>query len=209
MGLEKIFKNVIIKNLLLVILLFAILVFGISLLLNTYTHHGESVEIPDVKAMKLEVAKPLFESRELFYQVIDSTYNKTVSPGTIIETIPPVGSKVKKGRTIYIRLNSYTSGMTSVPDVKDVSQRQAVAMLNSLGFIKVETKWVEGAYRDLVVGLEYRGRALQIKDKVPADAVLTLLVSSGNSMNEQADSLDGIFIPDEEIEEESDTPLDF
>jgi hypothetical protein len=101
--------------------------------------------------------------------------------------------------------------MISIPDVRDVSQRQAVAVLNSLGFKKVETKWVEGAYRDLVVGLEYRGRALQIKDKVPADAILTLLVSSGNSESEQADSLnlDGILIPDEEIEEESDTPLDF
>jgi hypothetical protein len=209
MGLEKIFKNTIIKNLLLVIIFFVALAFGISLWLNAYTHHGESVEIPDVKALKLEVAKPLFEAKELSYQVIDSTYNKSVSPGTIIETIPPVGSKVKKGRTIYIRLNSHSAGMISVPDVRDVSQRQATAMLKALGFERIETRWVEGAYRDLVVGLEYRGQELQIRDKVPANAVLTLLVSSGNSVNELLDFTDEIPVESEEIPEESDTPFDF
>jgi hypothetical protein len=210
MGLEKIFKNAIIKNLLLVILFFAALVVGISLWLNAYTHHGESVEIPDVKAMKLDDAQPLFDARELSYQVIDSTYNKALKPGTIIETLPPVGSKVKKGRTIYIRLNAYSAGMIAVPDVRDVSQRQANAMLKALGFERIETQWVEGVYRDLVVGLEYRGQALQIKDKVPAEAVLTLLVSSGNRANEQPiDSIPEIPAYDEELYEESDTPLDF
>ncbi|MDR1610978.1 MAG: PASTA domain-containing protein [Candidatus Symbiothrix sp.] len=211
MGLEKIFKNVIIRNLLLVILFFAILVSGISVWLNAYTNHGESVEIPDVKAMKLEVAKPLFEAKELACQVIDSTYNKTVSPGTIIETIPPVGSKVKKGRTVYIRLNSYSSGMISIPDVRDVSHRQATAMLKALGFERIETRWVEGHFRDLVIGVEYRGQTLQIKEKVPANAVLTLLVSSGSSAREQLlDSLEEIPTQlDEELIEGSDNSFDF
>jgi hypothetical protein len=209
MGLEKVFKNTIIKNLLLVVSLFIVLVFCIFLWLKAYTRHGESVEIPDVKALKLEVAKTLFEAKELSYQVIDSTYNKSVSPGTIIETIPPVGSKVKKGRIIYIRLNSHSAGMISVPDIRDVSQRQAIAMLKALGFERIETRWVEGAYRDLVVGLEYRGRELQIKDKVPANAVLILLVSSGNSVNELLDFTDEIPVESEEKPEESDTPFDF
>ena len=209
MGFEKLFKNIIVKNLILVILLFVVLVFGISLWLNAYTRHGESVEIPNVKAMKLETAKPLFEAHDLSYQIIDSTYNKMVSPGTIIETIPPVGSKVKKGRTIYIRLNSYSAGMISIPDVRDVSQRQATAMLKALGFEKILTRWMEGPYRDLVIGLEYQGRTLQIKDKVPIDAVLTLLVSRGSNTDEQMDSLNNFPVQGKKTNEESDTPLDF
>lgn len=211
MKLEKIYKNIIIKNLLLVILLFAVLIFGISLWLNIYTNHNESVEIPNVKAMNPEAAKPLFDARKLAYLVIDSTYDKTVRPGTIIETIPPVGSKVKKGRTVYIRINSYSSGMIAIPDVWDVSQRQAIAMLKASGFEIIETKWVEGQYRDLVVGVEYRERTLQIKEKVPADAVLTLLVSSGSRTNERLlDSIDEISTGlDEEIIENFGKLLDF
>ena len=205
MGLEKLFKNIIVKNLVLLILLVVALVFGISRWLNVYTQHGQSVEIPNVKALKLEAAKPLFEANNLYYQVIDSTYNKTVRPGTIIETIPPVGSKVKKGRTIYIRLNSYSAGMISVPDVRDVSQRQATAMLRALGFEKINTKWVDGQYHDLVVGLEYQGRMLEITDKIPADAVLTLLISLGNNSDEPMDSSNSISIQDEDL----DTPRDF
>jgi hypothetical protein len=199
----------IIKNLLLIIIVIAIVVFGVSIWLNAYTNHGESVEIPNVKSMKLDVAKPLFEAQELSCQVIDSTYNKAVSPGTIIETIPPVGSKVKKGRTIYIRLNSYSAGMISIPDVRDLSQRQATAMLKALGLNKIGVKLVQGNYRDLVVGLEYGGRALQIKDKVPADAAVTLLVSSGSAANEQQDFINEVAIPDKEIAEDSDNPFDF
>jgi len=205
MGLEKLYKSVIVKNLVLVILLVVALVFGLSWWLNAYTRHGESVEIPNVKTLKLEAAKPLFETNNLYYHVIDSTYNKMVSPGTIIETIPPVGSKVKRGRTIYIRLNSYLAGMIPIPDVRDVSQRQATAMLKALGFEKINTKWVDGQYHDLVIGLEYKGQILQIKDKVPADAVLTLLVSLGSNTGESMDSSNNISIQDED----SDTPLDF
>jgi len=209
MGLEKLYKNIIIKNLILVILLFVVLAFGISWWLNAYTRHGKSVEIPNVKALRLETARPLLEANDLSYQIIDSTYNKSVSPGTIIETIPPVGSKVKRGRVIYIRLNSYSAGMISVPDVKDVSQRQATAMLKALGFEKILIRWVEGPYRDLVKGLEYQGRALQIKDKVPADAVLTLLVSEGSGTDDQMDPSNDIPGQDGKTNEDSDTPLDF
>jgi beta-lactam-binding protein with PASTA domain len=194
----------IIKNLLLVIIVLAVLVSGVSIGLNIYTNHGESVEIPNVKSMRPEIAKSLFEAQELSYQIIDSTYNKAVSPGTIIETIPPTGSKVKKGRTIYIRLNSYSAGMISIPDVGDLSQRQATAMLKALGISKIDVKWVSGNYRDLVVGLEYRGQPLQIKDKVPANATVTLLVASGS---EPQDSIE-VATPNEVIED-SGNPFDF
>jgi len=205
MKLEKLFKNIIFKNLVVLILLVIVLVSIISWWLNAYTHHGESVEIPNVKSLKLEAAKPLFDANDLSYQVIDSTYNKMVSPGTIIETIPPVGSMVKRGRTVYIRLNSYSAGMISIPDLRDVSQRQATAMLKALGFEKINTRWVDGQFRDLVKGLEYRGRMLQINDKVPADAVLTLLVSLGGNTDEPMDTLNNISTQDDN----SDTPLNY
>lgn len=195
----------VITNLLFAVIVLVVLVWGVSIWLNAYTNRNESVEIPNVKSMKMEVARPLFEACELSCQVVDSTSNKAFSPGTIIETIPPVGSKVKKGRTVYIRLNSCSAGKIAIPDVRDLSQRQATAMLKTLGLGKIEIEWVPGKYRDLVVGVEYRGRLLQIKDQVPVNAVITLLVSSGTTANEQ----DDILIPDEGILENSDNPFDF
>lgn len=195
----------VITNLLFAVIVLVVLVWGVSIWLNAYTNHDESVEIPNVKSMKMEAAQPLFEAYELSCQVVDSTSNKAFSPGTIIETIPPTGSKVKKGRTVYIRLNSYSAGKIAIPDVRDLSQRQAMAMLKTLGLGEIEIKWVPGNYRDLVVGLEYRGQPLQIKDKVPANAIITLLVSSGNAADEQ----DDILIPNEDTHENSDNQFDF
>jgi hypothetical protein len=200
----NILKNIIL-NLILAVVIVVVLALSIAIWLNVYTGQGESVEIPNVKSMKPEVAQPLFEARELYCQIIDSTYDKTVRPGTIIETIPPVGSKVKKGRTIYIRLNSHSAGMVLIPDVRDLSQRQATIMLNTLGLKHIDIKWVPGIYRDLVVGLEYRGRRLQIKDQVPDGAIVTLLVSSGSADNEDNE----VLVTNEEITEDPGNPFDF
>ncbi|MDR0733762.1 MAG: PASTA domain-containing protein [Dysgonamonadaceae bacterium] len=193
----------IIKNLLLAVAILFVLSLGTSIWLNVYTRHGESVEIPNVKTMSPEAAQPFFEARKLSYRVIDSTYNEAFVPGTIIETIPPAGSKVKKGRTIYLRINSHSAGTVLLPDLVDLSQRQAVSMLKSLGLEKIQIEWVPENYRDLVVGVEYRGALLQAGDKVPVSATVTLLVGSGTPAEEDETS------PNEETTEDFDNPLDF
>jgi beta-lactam-binding protein with PASTA domain len=179
MCLKKIFKNSYIKNLLLAVLIVFVLLFAVLNWLEIYTRHGEEVEVPNVKGLLVERAEPLFTGKNLYCQIIDSTYSKSTVPGSIIETIPPIGSKVKRGRTIYLKINSFTARLVSVPDVKDISQREAMAKLQSLGFEKVEIRVVPGAYRDLVVGLGSRGISLEFGDKIPINTPLYLLVSSG------------------------------
>jgi beta-lactam-binding protein with PASTA domain len=99
---------------------------------------------------------------------------------------------VKKGRTIYLTVNSLSARLLTVPDVVDMSQRQALSMLKSIGFESVRTELVAGAFRDLVLGLETQGKKLNSGDKIPADTPLTLLISSGTEA----------FIPEEETDVE-------
>jgi beta-lactam-binding protein with PASTA domain len=172
-------KNIYVKNLLAAILVIVVLVLAVLTWLKTYTQHGQSVEIPDVKGLLVENAEPVFASKELNYQVIDSVFSKGAKPGSIVESVPPIGSKVKRGRTIYLKINSYTAQLLSIPNVNGISQRQAFAMLKSIGFENVSIKFVPGAYRDLVVGLESGGAQLEPGDKVPINISLSLVVSSG------------------------------
>jgi beta-lactam-binding protein with PASTA domain len=172
-------KHIIIANLLLAIIILVVLTTILMFWLDSYTNHGKAVEVPDVKGLKPEVAAAIFQERELSYAVIDSQFIKNALPGTILETIPPTGTSVKKGRTIYLTVNSFSAQLLVIPDVIDISQRQASSMLKSIGFESIQEKLVPGAYRDLVVGLETRGKTLSIGDKVPANAPLTLLISSG------------------------------
>jgi len=173
-------KNIYIRNLLGLILVTALLISAILLWLNIYTQHGKSVQVPDVKGISVEKAKPFFVKNKLNYAVVDSVYIKGAIPGSIAETTPPVGSMVKFGRTIYLKVNAYMPQLVAIPDVKDTSQRQSLAMLHSLGFDNVVIKMVPGAYQDLVVGLESNGSLIVAGQRVPADTPLTLKVSSGS-----------------------------
>lgn len=190
------------KHVLLAVTILAVLVFAVSWWLTDYTRQGDSVTIPNVISMKPEVAQAHLEIHDLLWQIVDSSYNKSFKLGTVIKTIPPTGSTVKKGRTIYIWLNSSSAGMISIPNVWDVSQRQATAMLKTLGVGQIEIKPVPGMHRGLVVGVEYKGFALHIKDKVPVNATVTLLVSTGVPTDEEE-------MPADELFEDFDNPFEF
>jgi hypothetical protein len=176
---KKILSNIYVKNLLAAVAILLLLFFIILKWLDAYTMHGESVEIPDVKGLTVEKAERVFAGMNLSCQVSDSAFYKEMPPGAIIETIPTVGSKVKKGRTVFLRINSVEIHLVPLPDVKDMSQRQALAVLRSFGFEKIKVRPVPGQFRDLVVGLENRGVEVKAGEKIPLDAPLELLVASG------------------------------
>ena len=177
---RSLLKNIYIRNLLGLILVFIVLIVAVLVGLNRYTQHGKAVETPNVRGLTVEKAAPFFTSKDLNYAVIDSVFIRNAVPGTIAETTPPVGSKVKKGRTIYLKVFSYLPQLVTIPDVKDSSQRQSEAILRSLGFENVVIKTVPGAYRNLVMGIESRGVAMEAGQRVPANTPLSLLVSSGS-----------------------------
>jgi beta-lactam-binding protein with PASTA domain len=194
MGILNFFKkHILLANLLLALFVVVLLVYLLLLWLADYTNHGEAVDVPDVKGLLVEDAVPFFQYSELYYTVIDSQFVKSVAPGMILETVPPIGTSVKKGRTIYLTVNSLSARLLAVPDVVDMSQRQAFSVLKSIGFESVRMQSVPGAFRDLVLGLETQGKTLNSGDKIPSDIPLTLLISSGTEA----------FVPEEEIDEET------
>jgi len=177
---RSILKNIFIRNLLGLILVTIVLIVIVLIGLNRYTQHGKAVETPDVKGLSVEKAEPFFTKKNLSFAVVDSVFINNAVPGSIYETTPPVGSMVKKGRTIYLKVVSFLPQLIAIPDVKDSSQRQSLAMLRSLGFENVEIKYVSGMYKDLVVGIESKGKTLEAGQRVPANTPLSLLVSSGS-----------------------------
>ena len=112
--------------------------------------------------------------------MVDSIYVKNKPVGSILETVPPVGTHVKEGRTIYLTLNAYTAHLLTIPSITDMAQQSALRILTTMGFEKVKTKTVPGNYKDLVVALENnRGQRFAAGDRIPANTQLIVLISSG------------------------------
>lgn len=185
----KCIKNPYIFNLLLAVVVSCALIYGALKWLDSYTRHNEAVVVPDVKGLKVEEAEEFFVNNNLRYNVIDSVFSKSVKPGAIVELVPSAGSKVKEGRIVFITVNALTSQMGTIPEVEDLSFRQAYALLRARGFEKVEIEYVPGTYKDLAVAVIAGGRNLQKGDHVPLTASLILRVSSGEEEIMPDDSL--------------------
>lgn len=183
----KLIKNPYVLNLLLAVVITCGLIYGTLKWLDKYTRHNEAVVVPDVKGLKMDDAAEFFENNNLRYNVIDSVYSREVEPGAIVELNPSAGSKVKEGRIVFITVNALTSQMAAIPEIEDLSFRQAYALLKARGFEHVEIEYVPGDYKDLAVSVDLHGRELKIGEHVPLAAPLVLKVSSGEA--EMPDSL--------------------
>ena len=184
----KLIKNPYVLNLLLAVVVTCGLIYGTLKWLDKYTRHNEAVVVPDVKGLKMEEAAEFFKNNNLRYNVIDSVFSKEVEPGAIVELVPAAGSKVKEGRIVFITVNALTSQMATIPEIEDLSFRQAYALLRARGFESVEIEYVAGDFKDLAVSVELRGKTLEKGEHVPLTAPLVLKVSSGDP-NFSADSL--------------------
>ena len=176
----RLVKNPFFINFVLMILVACAAIYGVMAWLDVYTRHNQAVVVPDVKGMTLENATSYFSSSNLRYNVIDSVFSKDVEPGAIVEVVPSVGSKVKEGRIVFVTINALTSRMAVIPEVEDLSFRQAYALLRSRGFSSVEIEYVAGDYKDLAVAVESDGRVLRQGEHALLNAPLVLKVSSGD-----------------------------
>ena len=197
----KLIKNPYVLNLLLAVVVACGLIYGTLKWLDKYTRHNEAVVVPDVKGLKVEEAAEFFKNNNLRYNVIDSVFSKEVSPGAIVE--PSAGSKVKEGRIVFITVNALTSQMATIPEVEDLSFRQAYALLRARGFENVEIEYVPGDFKDLAVSVDLRGRTLEKGEHVPLTAPLILKVSSGEAEVLPEDSLSTMPVESLDSEEEN------
>lgn len=166
-------------SLLAMIIVAIILIFIVLKALNTYTRHGEAVVVPDVKGKTVQEAQALFINEDLTCIVTDSTYVKDQPAGIILEHNPQSGQKVKKGRVIYLTINTLSTPLQIVPDVADNSSlRQAVARIQAAGFKLDESEYINGE-KDWVYGIKYKGAMLAPGEKVPTGATLRLVVGDG------------------------------
>ena len=172
-------KHPIIKTLVLMIIVFFLLIALTLYGLKLYTRHGKAVIVPEVKTMILPDALHILDREGFRYDIIDSLFIDGAVPGSVIEQTPAGGSKVKDGRIIYLSINAYSPRMISCPKVSDMSLRQALSTLESVGLTDIKTQNVPSEYPDLVIGIQYKGENLEQGDKIPAGSSLTLLVGDG------------------------------
>ena len=195
-------------NIVAMIVVVVVMIFGVLKWMDVYTHHGETVVVPDVKGMTTEEAAKMFRNRGLVAVISDTKYVKDKAAGIILELKPGACEKVKEGRTVYLTVNTLDVPLRVIPDVADNSSlRQAQAKLLSAGFKLNEVQLVNGE-KDWVYGVKYQGRQLTAGEKIPMGASLTLMVGDGAGDTVEEDSIDIDLDTEEPVASESSSTQD-
>ena len=176
---KETFGGFVLKNVLIAVGIFVVLSWVALYCVDFYTHHGQSEMIPDLRGSYVEEAQAILAKKGLYAQVIDSVYVRDKKLGTIIDQIPPPNSAVKSNRPVYLIINSRKVRQVSLPEINDVSYRQADAMLQSMGLSVASVEYAPSEYKDLVSEVKFHGRTILPGTRVPEGSAVVLVVGSG------------------------------
>lgn len=104
-----------------------------EVLMPAYTNYNEGVTVPDVTEISLTEAQELLTSYGLRYEVTDRRSNSAFPEDYVIDQIPTPAEIVKPNRKIYLTVNAEAQPTVVVPDVVNLSLRNARIQLQNYG----------------------------------------------------------------------------
>lgn len=147
--------------------------------LNNYTHHGESITVPDVRGLTEEKLIRFINDKHLQYKIVDSLFEDGKAPGTVIEQDPKPDSKVKENRTIYLTVNSSRPPKVKMPNLVDVSYRQAEAILQTFGLRVGQTIYRPDLAKNAVLSQLYKGHSITAGTEIYKGSAIDLVLGDG------------------------------
>ncbi len=173
------------KQLLLSFAVTLALVFLALLMLHFYTRHGEAFPVPDLTGMTGEQYGETLRDAHLKFRISDSTFNRELAPGAVVDQIPDAGHLVKRRRTIYLTLNALAPEQVAIPRLTDISYRQALVQLESAGLVKGTVTYEPSEFENLVLKARIRGREAREGDMADKGTVVDLVVGKGGAVGQE------------------------
>ncbi len=163
-----------------------ILAFLVMQWLKSSTHHGEFVQVPDLARMSVSDMRQTLEDAGLRYEVVDSAnYDPEFPRFSIREQDPLAGSQVKVNRKIYVTVNPSGYKKVTVPDIIQVTQRNAASMLRAVGLEVERVTYIDELGKDMVYRIRFQGKYINPGDKLPKTSKIELICGNG-TIPEQA-----------------------
>ncbi len=178
-------------NLVIILLLCVFLLWLTFRLLDKYTRHDKVYTMPDFVGQDYRQVKHDY-AKDFHFILIDSVYPKGQQPGSIYQQDPLPGSKIKKGRNVYTIIVAETPEMTIMPNLKNISLREAIGRLESCGLQVDYLEYVDYSYKNNVIGQYYQGSPIEKDTELVKGSKIVLRVGIGqDKMNVKVPNLIG------------------
>jgi beta-lactam-binding protein with PASTA domain len=152
--------------------------------------HGRTSTVPQIKNLSFAEARFTLSEANLEIEISDSIYDKTLAPGTVVESWPKAGAVVKRGRQVYVTINAFSPKQIAITKpISGVSARQAISYLQALG-ITITEKHVPSQYEGLVERATVDGRPLGVGSIIPITSIVTLEVGTIQTYDDSSNSDD-------------------
>ncbi len=176
-------KHPILKTLLIMFGISLGIVLVMLLVLSIITRHGKEYELPDLVNTNLSdlgASNPL----ALDPVVVDSIYREGVDGGLVLLQSPKAGTKIKRGRKVYVTVSRFMPNDAVVPDiVGGINVKTAISQLNAVGLKGGKLKFVESPYRNIVINATYGGRNVEPGQRLVGGAAIDLIVGLGDDQS--------------------------
>lgn len=169
------------KNVLAAIGIIVLLLVGNMYALRIYTDHGHSITIPDLRGKSYREINTIAHNLKLRIAIRDSVYSLETAPGKVVDQYPKPGMKVKKDRTIFITLCAISQEMVPMPQLTDISYRQATNIIESSGLIAGNIEYKPSEFPNLVLEQKINGRNIEVGQRIPKGSVVDLVLGSENT----------------------------
>ena len=176
--------NWIVKNLIGGAIFVAVLLVGVAVGLNLITHHGKTVTAPDFTNLTVAQAEELAAQQDVSVKVVDSVFVRRLAGGVVYRQMPKAGSTVKKGRSIFLTINSIVPRKVVMPNLFGYSITEARSELQNRGLNLGRLNYVRDIATNSVLGQYCDGKEVKAGDLVVSGSTIDLKVGVGKEDNE-------------------------
>ena len=156
------------------------------MILKMYTRHDQVTVIPNYVGLTMDQVNTLESTSDFEIVVVDSIYDYTKRPGSVISQDPLPETKVKPGRSVYLSLVSFMPEQVSMPALIDLSLRRAKALLQTYGLKLGGIRIVPDMAKNAVLKVTVDGQYIKPGTPIRKGSVIDLVIGSGTGAGEAA-----------------------
>lgn len=171
-------------NFAIVVALTFVIIIVILKSLDKSTRHGQAYIVPDYRGILYDSINSYDPGHEFHYIVFDSIHQSNMPGGTILIQNPAPNELVKKGRKIYFTIVSKTEEKIKMPNLLDLSLRQAMTKLRTNGLKTGTLSYVPSFDKNAILAQLFMGDTIQSDSLVLKGSVIDLVIGSGYGSNE-------------------------